>query len=169
MNVDIDDLKAMLRALITERFRLKSHYEDRPVTAYTLLPDKPKLARADPANRTGYKEGPAPDQKFADDLQRMANGYIRVPVEDKTGLDGAYDFTLMFTPSGLLNGPGRGRGDAPAAGPGTPGGGADASDPTGGLSLFDAVNKQLGLKLEMRKRPMPVLVIDRIEEKPTDN
>jgi uncharacterized protein (TIGR03435 family) len=37
------------------------------------------------------------------------------------------------------------------------------------LSLFDAVNKQLGLKLEMRKRPMPVLVIDRIEEKPTDN
>jgi uncharacterized protein (TIGR03435 family) len=188
MNVDIDDLKAMLRALITERFKLKSHYEDRPVTAYTLLADKPKLARADPANRTGYKEGPAPDQKdqrnailgrmvtiknmtmaqFADDLQRMANGYIRVPVEDKTGLDGAYDFTLTFTPIGLLNGPGRGRGDAPAAGPGAPGGGADASDPTGGLSLFDAV-KQLGLKLEMRKRPMPVLVIEHIEEKPTDN
>jgi uncharacterized protein (TIGR03435 family) len=189
MNVDIDDLKGMLRALISERFKLKSHYEDRPVTAYTLLADKPKLARADPANRTGYKEGPAPDQKdqrnailgrmvtiknmtmaqFADDLQRMANGYIRVPVEDKTGLDGAYDFTLTFTPIGLLNGPGRGRGDAPAAGPGAPGGGADASDPTGGLSLFDAVNKQLGLKLEMRKRSMPVLVIDHVEEKPTDN
>jgi uncharacterized protein (TIGR03435 family) len=160
MNVDIDDLKAMLRALIVERFTLKTH-EDRPVTAYALLADKPKLAKADPANRTGWKEGPAPDQ------QRMANGYIRVPVEDKTGLDGAYDFAFAFTPIGLLNGPGRGRGgDAPAAGPG---GGAEASDPTGGVSLFDAVNRQLGLTLEMRKRPMPVLVIDHIEEKPTDN
>ena len=37
------------------------------------------------------------------------------------------------------------------------------------ISLFDALNKQLGLKLEMQKRPMPVIVIDHIEEKPTDN
>ena len=35
--MDIDDLKAMLRQLITERFQLKSHSEERPVTAYTLL------------------------------------------------------------------------------------------------------------------------------------
>jgi uncharacterized protein (TIGR03435 family) len=182
-NVDIDDLKAMLRQLITERFQLKSHYEDRPVTAYTLLSDKPKMAKADPANRTGFREGPPPGQKdqrndiigrmvtvrnmsmpqFAEDLQRIANGYIRVPVEDKTGLEGSYDFTLTFTPIGLLNG-GRGRGGDPS--PAAAGG---APDPTGGLSLFDAVNRQLGLKLEMRKRPMPVLVIDSIQEKPTDN
>ena len=102
-------------------------------------------------------------EQFAEDLQRIAGGYIRVPVEDKTGLDGNYDFTLTFTPIGLLNG-GRGRGgDGGAA----PGGGA--LDPTGGLSVFDAVNRQLGLKLEMRKRPMKVLVIDSILEKPTDN
>jgi uncharacterized protein (TIGR03435 family) len=189
-NVDVDDLKAMLRALVTDRFKLKAHYEDRPVTAYTLLADKPKMAKADPANRTGFKEGPAPDQKdqrtailarmvtvknmtmsqFAEDLQRMANGYIRVPVEDKTGLEGAYDFTLTFTPIGLLNGGpgGAGRGgDGPAQGP--PGASAAASDPSGGLSLFDAVNKQLGLKLEMRKRTLPVLVIDHVEQNPTDN
>jgi uncharacterized protein (TIGR03435 family) len=169
---------------------LKAHYEDRPVTAYTLLADKPKMAKADPANRTGFKEGPAPDQKdqrtailarmvtvknmtmsqFAEDLQRMANGYIRVPVEDKTGLEGAYDFTLTFTPIGLLNGGpgGAGRGgDGPAQGP--PGASAAASDPSGGLSLFDAVNKQLGLKLEMRKRTLPVLMIDHVEQNPTDN
>jgi uncharacterized protein (TIGR03435 family) len=148
-NVDIDDLKAMLRALVTERFKLKAHFEDRPVTAYTLLVDKPKMARADPANRTGWKEGPAPDQKdqrnailarmvtaknmtmaeFAEDLQRMASGYIRVPVEDATHLDGAYDFTLTFTPIGLLNGPGGGRGgDAPqAAAPGAAGAALDPS------------------------------------------
>jgi uncharacterized protein (TIGR03435 family) len=186
-NVDIDDLKGMIRQLVTERFKLKAHSEDRPVTAYTLLADKPKMAKADPSNRTGFKEGPAPGQgdqrnqilgrmvtvrnmsmpQFAEDLQRIAGGYIRVPVEDMTGLDGSYDFTLTFTPIGLLMGRGGRGGDAPAAGPGP--GGADASDPSGGLSLFDAVNRQLGLKLQMRKRPMKVLVIDSIEEKPTDN
>jgi len=35
--------------------------------------------------------------------------------------------------------------------------------------VFDAVNRQMGLKLEMRKRPMKVLVIDSILQKPTDN
>jgi uncharacterized protein (TIGR03435 family) len=183
MNADVDDLKAMVRALVAERFKLKSHYEDRPVTAYTLLVDKPKMAKADPSNRTTFREGPAPETKdqrtailgrmitfknitmaqFAEDLQRVANGYIRVPVEDKTGLDGSYDFTLTFTPIGMLNA-GRGRGGDAAAGPVS----ADASDPNGAVSLFDAVKQQLGLKLEMRKRPVPVLVIDSIQDKPSD-
>ena len=173
----------MLRQLITERFQLKSHYEDRPVPVYALLADKPKMPKADPGNRTGFKEGPPAGQsdqrnqilgrmvtvrnmtmaQFADDLQRIAGGYIRVPVEDKTGLEGAYDFTLTFSPIGVLNA-GRGRGgDAGAAA------GPEASDPSGALSLSDAVNRQLGLKLEMRKRPMPVLVIDSMQEKPTEN
>jgi uncharacterized protein (TIGR03435 family) len=184
-NVDIEDLKAMLRQLITERFKLKSHYEDRPVPAYSLLADKPKMAKADPNNRTGFKEGPPAGQadqrnqilgrmvtvrnitmaQFADDLQRIAGGYIRVPVEDKTGLEGAYDFTLTFSPINVLNA-GRGRGGD--AGP-APAPGGDFSDPTGALTLPDAMNRQLGLKLEMRKRPMPVLVIDSMQEKPTDN
>ena len=101
--------------------------------------------------------------QFAEDLRRIAGGYIRVPVEDKTGLEGAYDFTLTFSPIGMLNA-GRGRG-----GDGGPAPGPEASDPTGALSLPDAINRQLGLKLEMRKRPMPVLVIDSMQEKPTDN
>jgi uncharacterized protein (TIGR03435 family) len=181
--MDMDDVRLMLRALLAERFKLATHTEERPVTAYTLVADKPKLAKADPSNRTGWKEGPAPDGKdtrnamlsrmvtarnmtmaqFAEDLQRMAPGYIHTPVVDATGIEGAYDFTLTFTPIGALSGPGRG-GDAPAAGAAPA-----AVDPTGGLSLFDAVNKQLGLKLEMRKRAMAVLVIDHVEEKPIDN
>jgi uncharacterized protein (TIGR03435 family) len=43
-----------------------------------------------------------------------------------------------------------------------------ASDPNGALSLPDAVAKQLGLKLEQTKRPVKVLVIDHVEEKPAD-
>ena len=100
--------------------------------------------------------------QFAEDLRRIAGGYIRVPVEDQTGLDGSYDFTLAFTAIGLLNA----RTGARDGGP--PAAGGDASDPTGGVSLFDAVDRQLGLKLEMRKQPMKVLVIDSIQEKPLD-
>jgi uncharacterized protein (TIGR03435 family) len=178
--VDIDDLKAMLRQLVTERFQMKSHYEDRSVTAYTLLANQPKMAKADPSSRTGFREGPAPGQRdqrntilnrmvtvrnmsmpqFAEDLQRIAGRYVRVPIEDQTGLEGSYDFTLTFTAIGLLNARGGGPGGAGPVG--------DAADPTGGLSLFDAVDRQLGLKLEMRKRPMKVLVIDSMEEKPID-
>jgi uncharacterized protein (TIGR03435 family) len=48
----------------------------------------------------------------------------------------------------------------------TPG---EATDPTGAVSFTDAIGKKLGLKLEMHKRPEPVLVLDHLEEKPTDN
>ena len=44
-----------------------------------------------------------------------------------------------------------------------------AGDPSGAISLYEALSKQLGLKLEMQKRPLPVLVIDHAEEKPTEN
>jgi uncharacterized protein (TIGR03435 family) len=64
-----------------------------------------------------------------------------------------------------LGGGGRGGDGGGAAG----GAGTEASEPSGGLSLLDAVVKQLGLKLEQQKRPTPVLVIDRVERKPTDN
>jgi uncharacterized protein (TIGR03435 family) len=186
MQIDTDDLRLMLQALLKQRFKLVTHFEDRPVNAYTLVADKPKLQPADPANRTKWINGPAPGAKdprdanpilnrfltfqnftmaqFAEDLPRVAGGYIKEPVVDATGLTGAYDFTLSFTGVGRLTGPGGRGGDAAAAGA-TP----MASDPTGGLSLFDAVQKQLGVKLELRKRPMPVLVIDSVQEKPSDN
>jgi uncharacterized protein (TIGR03435 family) len=68
----------------------------------------------------------------------------------------------------LLSGPLRAQsGGAASAGP--PSGQSATSDPTGALSLFDAVSKQLGLKLEKQRRPAPVLIIDLIEETPTEN
>jgi uncharacterized protein (TIGR03435 family) len=44
-----------------------------------------------------------------------------------------------------------------------------APDPNGAISLCEALEKQLGLKLETQKSPMPVLVVDHVEQKPTDN
>ena len=46
--LDIDALRLMLRAVIIDRFKLTTHVEDKPMDAYTLLADKPKLKKADP-------------------------------------------------------------------------------------------------------------------------
>jgi uncharacterized protein (TIGR03435 family) len=44
-----------------------------------------------------------------------------------------------------------------------------ASDPNGGVTLFKALEKQLGLRLEKRNIPAPVVVLDHMEQKPIDN
>ena len=192
-DLDIEDVWTMLRALMVERFQLTTHTEDRPVTAYTLVAVKPKMKKADPAGRTKYKEGPAADGKdprdktpilsrlvtcqnmtmaqFAEKLKDIAPGYIHTPVLDATGLEGGYDFTLSFSAAGLTRPPGGGP-EGPPGPPGSPPS-ADtavaASDPNGAVTLFEAIEKQLGLKLESNKRPVPVLVIDHAEQKPTEN
>ncbi len=176
LQVDMDDLRLMMRALLVDRFKLATHMEDRPVDAYTLLAAKPKLTKADPVNRTGCKEGPASASnlilarsitclnitmaQFADMLPSLANTYVHTAVLDETGIEGAWDFTVNFSPIGLLRAP---MAAQPGADP------SAASDPSGALSLPDALNKQLGLKLDLRKRPIPVLVIDHVEQKPIAN
>jgi uncharacterized protein (TIGR03435 family) len=102
--------------------------------------------------------------QFADQLPQVANGYVHAAVLAKTGLTGAYDFTLSFSASGILQNGVSGPGQAPPQS-----GAATAADPNGALSLPDAVSRQLGLKLELEKRPAPVLVIDHVEQKPTEN
>jgi uncharacterized protein (TIGR03435 family) len=105
--------------------------------------------------------------QFAEQLPNIAGGYIHSPVLDNTGLTGSFDFTLSFSTAGAFRGGaggGRGGDAAPPSGD-TPA----AADPSGAISLFEAVEKQLGLKLEMQKRPVSVLVIDHVERKPTDN
>jgi uncharacterized protein (TIGR03435 family) len=179
----------MMRALLTDRFKMKVHYEDRPMDAYTLAAAKPKMKPADPSNRTGCKTGPsqAPRdladgpplfvatcqnvtmEQFAERLQSIAPTYLRYAVLDSTGLQGAWDFSLTFSPVDPNRaGSGGGRSGTKGGGP-APAAAAGVVDPIGGISLFDALEKQLGLKLEVHKRPEPVFIIDHIEEKPTAN
>jgi uncharacterized protein (TIGR03435 family) len=189
--VNIEALRPMLRALLVERFQMKVHMEDRPVAAYTLVAAKPKLKQADPNSRSKWQEGAATDSKdknanaslgrlvtcqnvtmaqFAELLPTIAPGYLHTQVTDATGLEGGWDFTFSFSPAGLFQlnqgRGGEGRGGEGGAAAGTV---PEASLPSGALSLFDALIKQLGLKLEMQKRPTPVLVIDHVDQKPTDN
>jgi uncharacterized protein (TIGR03435 family) len=88
-------------------------------------------------------------------------------VLDGTGVQGRWNFTLSFSSIDLTKGGGIGNGGPPPAASATAA--STTTDPNGALSLFDAVSKQLGLKLEKQKRPAPVLVIDHTEEKPTEN
>jgi uncharacterized protein (TIGR03435 family) len=110
--------------------------------------------------------------QFAEKLKTIAPGYIHSPVLDATGLEGGYDFTLSFSPVGLTQaggGGGAGRGGA-QPGPPTPADApAAASDPNGAVTLFEAIDKQLGLKLQAQKRPVSILVIDHVEQKPIEN
>jgi len=173
--VDVEALQGMLRNLLTDRFKIATHSDVQPITVYALTAGKPKLAKADPSNRTACRNTPVAANnaasalskaftcvnvsmaQFADKLQGMAPGYIHHPVVDLTGLDGSWDFTLSFSNLATLLAGGRGAGAG------------EAPDPNGAISLFDALDKQLGLKLEQRKHPMPVVVIDHVEEKPTEN
>jgi uncharacterized protein (TIGR03435 family) len=186
VSVNIDALRPMIKALVVERFKLVAHMEDRPMNAYNLVAAKPKLTKSDPATRTKWSEGPLPEAKasknanttlgrlvncqnvtmaqFAEMLPGIAPGYLRTAVVDATGIEGGFDFTFSFSPAGIGQGGGS-RG--PAGEGGAPSG--EASEPSAAISLFDAMTRQLGLKLELQKRPTPVLVIDHIERKPTDN
>jgi uncharacterized protein (TIGR03435 family) len=87
------------------------------------------------------------------------------PVVDKTGLTGAYDVTLDFSPEGMGAGPKSpapgGSGVNPAEAP------LDSND--SGPSIFTALQERLGLKLESRKGPMDLLVVESVEKAPTKN
>ncbi len=177
-------LAPMLLSLLKERFGLKYHSEERPASTYTLTSTgKPKMKKADPASRIFCKSPQPPPgappmtrvlncqnmtmAKFGEQLQGMTQE-LSWPVADGTELEGGWDFTLTFAmflmPPQMARGP-MGEG-GPNAGPAMP----TAADPTTtGVSIFEAVEKQLGLKLSMQKRPMQVIVIDHIERKPTEN
>jgi uncharacterized protein (TIGR03435 family) len=88
--------------------------------------------------------------------------FVARPVVDRTGLAGAFDFDLQWTPDYLAQ-PGAIGGPAGAPPPPAPPG----VDPNG-PSLFTALQEELGLKLDAARGPVEVLVIDRVE-RPTEN
>lgn len=171
-----DESRMMLKTLLIERFHIDWHYEDRLVTAWSLAAAKPKLTRADTSRRATCRRAVKDDSRdtnpmlsyllvcqnatmaqFASRLQALDPSDFAYPVEDATGLKGNWDFRLNFTPASILRSMAREAGDV------------RASEPSGGISIQDAIVRQLGLKLEQRKRMLPVIVISHIEEKPTGN
>lgn len=177
---DDESIATLIRNMLVDRFKMKYHTEERQVTAYVLTGNKPKLRKADPANRAHCGQGSAPPgsppgsrtltctnitmAQFVEQLQGLTPE-LPWPVDDATHLDGNWDITLTFMANPQL---------AILAGrAGAPGGGdsaaPQAADPTGGYTIFEAIEKQLGLKLEKVKRNESVVVIDHLEQKPTEN
>jgi uncharacterized protein (TIGR03435 family) len=176
--------RLMQQNLLVERFKLTLHHEQKEVATYSLVVArngfKLKESTADPppVDPSEYKppsgppkkdkdgfpvippddprpmmsaiDGPRWVQRFTrrtmEQLARYVETLVDRPVEDATGLKGKYDFTLKW-----INNRGR-----------------PPSDDTG-PNIFEALEAQLGLKLESKKAAIDILVVDHIEKTPTEN
>jgi uncharacterized protein (TIGR03435 family) len=180
--IDPAVIAPLLRNLLADRFKMTYHEEERQVTAYSLVADKPKLKKADPESRIFCRRGQAPPGSppgsqrltcqnatmafFAEQL--LGTPGLNWPVLNATGLEGGWDLSLVFSmfPAGLLNAAGRG---GPPGGDSPSGALPSASEPSGVYTVFEAIEKQLGLKLRAEKRSEKVIVIDHLEPRPTEN
>ncbi|HEY2383165.1 MAG TPA: TIGR03435 family protein [Terriglobia bacterium] len=176
-----DTIALMVQSLLEDRFKLKAHKEMRDLPLYELRVAKggskvkasddqtpPEALLGGGGGGGGRRGGGVPrggirmgrgdleGQAMSMSIFATALGalYAGRPVVDQTGLKGLYDIRLQWTPDPGLNaniGPG---GPVPAA--------------PAGPSLFNALDEQLGLRLESAKGPLPVLVIDSIQ-RPSEN
>jgi uncharacterized protein (TIGR03435 family) len=172
---------AMVRALLEDRFKLKTHTETREGPVYALVLARadgrlgPDLKRSDVdcaaelAKATGIRTimpgTPCAAAQYGEGRDRLIWGGNRTmaqlaamlsagagrDVVDRTGLTGTFDVRLRWRPDAGLTTP------------------PDAQlTPDAGVSLFTAVQEQLGLKLESSRAPQEMLVIDSVE-RPTPN
>jgi uncharacterized protein (TIGR03435 family) len=190
---------AMLQALLAERFKMAVHWEKKELAAYALSVAKggPKMkefveapADSGPAEAKGDFGGVVkrsldgfpklPPGKAGmmmsfgrlsaqgTQMKDLADGISRQldrPVVDETGLTGKYDFQLQWTP-----GPGEGGIAGMKVAMARQAGRTDVELPNeDGPSLPVALQQQLGLKLEQKKLPVDLLVIDRAEKVPVEN
>jgi uncharacterized protein (TIGR03435 family) len=146
------ELLEMLQTLLTDRFNLEFHRSSKTVSGYALIPAKGglKIKEVGPSDNhsTHTTRGSMTVETVT--LSRFAAGLSRVlgaPVADQTGNSGSFTFTLTWAPESSR-----------------PSTSTTAVGATDGPSIFTAVQEQLGLKLESRKVPLNVLVIDRAEK-----
>ena len=166
-----DQLPQMLQVLLTERFRLAAHKESKSKTGYALVVDKngPKFKESDPATpgtrapagATMFGTGQLAGSMTMASLARFISTNLGTPVEDLTGLKGSYDVDLSWSPDWSVEKKQPGD-QAYEAHP-------DSADAPAGPDIFAAFRDTLGLRLERRKVPVDVLVIDHIERLPTPN
>ena len=186
-----EQFNIMLQNLLLERFRVSLHHESRTLPVYALVVAKNGLKLMESGKLSGDASLPAgtaiggkrDEQGFpilppsyTGIVGWPSDGHVRwtgsrvvlwkmallvrdrveYPIVDETGLTGEYDFKLDLPLGARPGAP-----TSQAAGP------VEASDPA--PSIFEALENQLGLRLEQRKAPLDVVVIDHIEKVPTDN
>lgn len=166
--------RVMLQNFLAERFALRVHHERAEPAVYALVTSRadttlgPQMRQASadcaalvaaaaraggPAPSCGTQIGPGSVVFSAVPLSNLVNllpRFVNRVVIDRTGLTGAFDLTLKWSPA-----PGEWVAPPPPGGSRTP--------PVDGPSLFSALQEQLGLKLESTRGPVDVLVIDDAE------
>ena len=148
-----DSVQEMMRTLLSERFGLKTHRENRKLESYVLLVDKhgAKLqANTDGAEGAfiwGEDHLTCRAITVAGLASRLSGPVFKLsrPVVDMTGIKGAYDFTLKWSSDAAL------------------------ADGQTSPSIFTALQEQLGLRLEARKTAFSIVVIDHMDRVPTGN
>ena len=148
-----EQMQLMLQSLLTERFHLKLHREQRDLSVYALIVGKsgPKFSKSQGEGRTSLMGKGTLVAQFAPmkALADFLSGPMQRPVIDMTGLEGQYDFRFdlsAYAPPDLEPG----------------------KSPDVAVMVLSGLEPALGLKLESRKVPTSVLVIDHLE-KPDEN
>jgi uncharacterized protein (TIGR03435 family) len=139
----------MCQALLAERFKMAVHRETKDLPVYALVVAKEgfKLKEVElghggfSAGRGQMKASSMPLAAFAQRLSQVVDR----PVLDQTGIQGAFNFTVEWSPED------------------------DTTASPTGPSLFTALQQQLGLKLEARRGSVEVLVVERADRVPIEN
>jgi len=146
------ELAGMMQSLLGARFQLAIRRESRPFSGYAMVVAKGGM-KIQPVEGEGSSMNTNNGKlrtKHAS-MDRLADWVARQvgrPVVNETGVEGGFDFTLEWVPE---------------RGPRT-----DSSEAPSGPSLFTALTEQVGVRLESKKVPIEVLVIERAE-KPAEN
>ncbi len=185
-----DDFRVMLQNLLTDRFKLKFHRETRQMPIYKLVVGKSGVKFKEsggPPNSEESSNGPKFDKDGYPNVApgtmgiMSLNGVARArvngsneamadlavtisyqvdrPVVDATGLTGKYDFVLSWFPENMRS---------PAAAAPSAESASSAPAPEG-PTLMQAIQEQLGLKLEAAKGPIEMFVVESFEKTPSEN
>lgn len=153
--VSLDELRLMMQTLLAERFKLACHKETKEMPAYVVTVGKggPKMTPSDGEGElqmrpAGNRLAVQFTHATIEQLAQMNMSPLLGIVVDQTGLKGQWNFTL----------------DASSFALSQPAGIDDA------VAMFiQAVNEQLGLKIEQKKVPAEVLIVDHAEKVPVQN
>lgn len=149
-----EQLQPLLQQLLADRFKLAVHRESKQTAGFALVAGsgKSKLSQAaQPKDYFTVRPGLIQCKRLS--MTQFANGLSRIvgrPVVNETGLEGEYEVKLEWTPE---------QSTTPPSG--------EASEPA--LSLFTALQAQLGLRLQAQKELIETVIVDHVERTPTDN
>jgi len=162
----------MLRALLAERFQIVMHREQKEIPVYLLTADKKGVSAKPSDGSAGLRiTGSSKGRRLTgaagfSELAATLSAMLDRPVLNATGVPGPFEIDLEWTPDERESHSIVGMKVAMASGAG---GVKELGDDASAASLTTALREQLGLKLDPRKSPVEILIIDRANKVPTQN